>query len=194
MQRRVLIADDNQAVRKTLHQLLVGLGCEVTDAEDGHSALSQALKFRPDIVILDLAMPVMDGLSAAREISSALPDTVILMYTMHWTPQLELESKKCGVQTLVPKAHSTILLAAVQQILNAKESESPHPKVEPISPQVPSTSTLPLQIAGHSPSPQDGTAPGDGGSDGQSRDGAYSKRAPVDPEDLDSDREEPLAG
>lgn len=65
MQRRVLIADDNPAVRKTLRHLLEESGSyEVADSEDGQSALVRAIEFHPDVVILDLAMPVMDGLSA----------------------------------------------------------------------------------------------------------------------------------
>lgn len=125
MQRRVLIADDNPAVRKTLRHLLEESGSyEVADAEDGQSALARAIEFHPDVIILDLAMPVMDGLSAAREISRVLPEAAILMYTMHWSSQLELEAKKCGVRMLVSKAQSTILLTAVQEILAAKDLES----------------------------------------------------------------------
>jgi DNA-binding NarL/FixJ family response regulator len=121
VQARVLIADDSPAVRRTLRQLLqAGTAWEIVDAEDGETAIARALELRPDVIILDLAMPVKDGLSAAREISQALPGAAILMYTMHWTPHLELEAQKCGVRKLVSKSQGAVLLSEVHDILAAK--------------------------------------------------------------------------
>jgi DNA-binding NarL/FixJ family response regulator len=122
VQARVLIADDSPAVRRTLRHLLQADNAwEIVDAENGKMALARALEFRPDVIILDLAMPVMDGLSAAREISKALPGAPILMYTMHWTPHLEQEAQKCGVRKLVSKSQGAILLSEVHDILAAKK-------------------------------------------------------------------------
>jgi DNA-binding NarL/FixJ family response regulator len=116
-----LIADDSPAVRRTLRHLLqADTAWEIVDAEDGETAVARALEFRPDVIILDLAMPLKDGLSAAREISKALPEAAILMYTMHWTPHLEQEAQKCGVRKLVSKSQGAILLAEVHNILAAK--------------------------------------------------------------------------
>ncbi len=152
MQGRVLIVDDNPVVRKTLRQLLEGVGVgEIIDEENGQTALSRAIEVRPDVVILDLAMPVMDGLSAAREISKILPQTAILMYTMHWSRQLELEAKKSGVRMLVSKSEGTVLLAAVQELLGARQSgptvaeieAAPSPAQSPDAP-----STVPSPSAG----------------------------------------------
>jgi DNA-binding NarL/FixJ family response regulator len=121
VQARVLIADDSPAVRKTLRHLLqADTAWEIIDAEDGETAIARALEFRPDVIILDLAMPVKDGLSAAREISQALPEAAILMYTMHWTPHLEQEAQKCGVRKLVSKSESAVLLSEVHNLLAAK--------------------------------------------------------------------------
>jgi DNA-binding NarL/FixJ family response regulator len=122
VQARVLIADDSPAVRRTLRHLLQADNAwEIVDADNGKTAVARALEFRPDVIILDLAMPVMDGLSAAREISKALPEAAILMYTMHWTPHLEQEAQKCGVRQLVSKSQGAILLSAVHDILAAKK-------------------------------------------------------------------------
>lgn len=93
--------------------------------EDGQAAVSRALELHPHLVILDLAMPVMDGLSAAREISKHLPELPILMYTMHWTPALELAAQKSGVRKLVPKINSTELLAAVDELLQGMQAFFP---------------------------------------------------------------------
>jgi DNA-binding NarL/FixJ family response regulator len=151
MQGRVLIADDNPVVRKTLRQLLEDAGAsEVIDAENGQSALSRAIEVRPDVVILDLAMPVMDGLSAAREISKARPEAAILMYTMHWSPQLDLEAKKSGVRMLVSKSEGNVLLAAVQELLGLRQSGPPCAEIESDRPPVRSpdpASTVPATPA-----------------------------------------------
>lgn len=145
MHGRVLIADDNAAVRRTLRQLLErNCSCEVVDAENGQIAVSLALEHPPDVAVLDLAMPVMDGLTAAREISRALPETEILMYTMHLTPQLEREAKRFGVRRLFSKAQGAVLSSAVLEVLAAK-----YPPSAPAE-----TTTLPQSEAPANTSPQ----------------------------------------
>lgn len=141
MQARVLIVDDNPVVRKTLRHLLEdNEGWEISEAEDGQRGVARALELRPNVVILDLVMPVMDGLNAAREISRALPDTAIVMYTMHWAPLLEVEAQKVGVRKLVSKAQSDVLRSVVQELLTPLPSSGPQasspiasmPRSEPI--------------------------------------------------------------
>ena len=129
---RILIADDTAAVRTALRKLLEGAHpCQVFEAEDGQQAISRALELRPDLIILDLAMPVMDGLTAAREISKVLPDTPILMYTMHWTPPLELAAQKSGVRKVVAKVRSDALLEAVRELLGIPAPDPAEAKSEP---------------------------------------------------------------
>ena len=65
-------------------------------------------------------MPVMDGLAAARELSKLLPEIPLLMHTLHWSPQVELEAQKVGVRKVVPKADSKSLVSAIQQALAAE--------------------------------------------------------------------------
>jgi Response regulator containing a CheY-like receiver domain and an HTH DNA-binding domain len=155
MQARILIADDNPVVRRTLKHLLETLpGVEVSEAEDGQSAIARALELHPDIIILDLAMPGMDGLMAAREISKVIPEPVILMYTMHWSKLLELEAQKSGVRKLVSKAQSNVLLAEVREALAARP---PNPQPEEI--QLPTPEILPPSAAeASSPNPSPATA------------------------------------
>src|SRR5947209_11098566 len=117
MPARILIADDNPIVRATLRNLLEALGpWDITEAQNGQEAVSLALELCPTVIILDLSMPVMDGLTAAREISKVLPGAAVIMSTMHWTPYLELEAQKCGVRRIVSKSQGRILLATVQQL------------------------------------------------------------------------------
>src|ERR1700716_2357038 len=58
----------------------------------------------PTSYILDLAMPVLDGLTASRDIAKVLPDIPILMHTLHWSAQVELEARMAGVRKVVPKS------------------------------------------------------------------------------------------
>ncbi|MGB8065622.1 MAG: response regulator transcription factor [Candidatus Sulfotelmatobacter sp.] len=126
MPARILIADDNPAVRTALRQLLEGLDHpQIIEAKDGKEAIDLALEQRPDAVILDLAMPVMDGLTSAREMSKLLPDLPIVMCTMHWSPQLELEVQKHGVRTVVPKSNASLLLSVMRQFLPAPPPDIP---------------------------------------------------------------------
>ena len=118
---RILIADDNPPVRTALRHLLESTGgWEVVDAENGQQAVAKAQELRPNVVILDLVMPVMDGLAAARELSKLLPEIPLLMHTLHWSPQVELEAQKVGVRKVVPKADSKGLVSAIQQALAAE--------------------------------------------------------------------------
>lgn len=118
---RILIADDNPSVRTALRHLLESSGgWEIVDVENGHQAVTKAQELRPNVIILDLVMPVMDGLAAARELSKLLPEIPLLMHTLHWSPQVELEAQKVGARKVVPKADSKGLVSAIQQALAAE--------------------------------------------------------------------------
>jgi CheY-like chemotaxis protein len=151
---RLLIADDNPVVRTALHQLLERAGeWEVVDAENGQEAVAKAQELVPNLIILDLVMPVMDGLAAARELSKLMPQTPLLMHTLHWSPQVEIEAQKVGVRKVVPKADSKGLIAAIQHYLDlnvepqAVVAETPEgvPSVMPSS--VSSASDMPSNVA-----------------------------------------------
>jgi CheY-like chemotaxis protein len=118
---RLLIAEDNPAVRTAMHQLLESAGdWEIVDAENGKEAIAKAQELAPNLIILDLVMPVMDGLAAARELSKLMPQTPLLMHTLHWSPQVEWEAQKVGVRQVVPKADSKELVSAIRHFLNAE--------------------------------------------------------------------------
>lgn len=153
MPARILIADDNPAVRTALRQLLESLDHpQIVEAKDGKEAITLALEQRPDAVVIDLAMPRMDGLTSAGEISKLFPDVPIVMCTMHWSRQLELEAEKHGVRTVVPKSNASLLLAAIQQLLPANPPDVPASS-EPIAISLPPNPTLPPAGAASSESP-----------------------------------------
>jgi DNA-binding NarL/FixJ family response regulator len=118
MPPRILIADDNSRVRTTLRDLLMKVAdLEIVEADDGHQALSKAIEFHPDLIILDLAMPVLDGLNAAREISRALPYSRIVLCSLHGTRHLEAEALKFGVTKVISKSQSDELVSTVKTML-----------------------------------------------------------------------------
>jgi DNA-binding NarL/FixJ family response regulator len=108
-------------------QVLQGLDeqWQITEAEDGKDAVAKARKLRPDLVILDLVMPGGDGLTAAREIAELQPDVPILMHTLYVSPQVEFEAGRAGVRKVVPKSESSVLISAIQDVLNPKPPTDP---------------------------------------------------------------------
>lgn len=121
----VLIADDNALVRAALRQVLENekLG-SIVEAENGKEAVAKAQELKPDLVILDLAMPLLDGFATAREIGTILPGVPILMHTLYWSPRVEIEALKVGVRKTVSKSDSSVLIAAVRELLPASVFES----------------------------------------------------------------------
>jgi CheY-like chemotaxis protein len=144
MPTRILIGEDNPAVRAALHSLLESAGTwEIVDAENGQEAVARAQELKPNLIILDLVMPVMDGLSAARQISKLLPETPLLMYTMHWSRQVELEAQKIGVRKVVSKGDSRLLVSTIQQLLAQEPSPSVSPANETLPPALAIPNTVP---------------------------------------------------
>jgi DNA-binding NarL/FixJ family response regulator len=102
---RVLIADDHEAVRRGVCAILESrVGLEVCgEAKDGAEAVEKARELQPDLIILDITMPVLGGLAAAREIRMFLPRTPILIFSMHESREMMEEARKIGAQGYVTK-------------------------------------------------------------------------------------------
>jgi len=84
---RVLVADDHQQMLEYVCGLLSADCCEVVDAvTNGQAALDRALKLRPDVVVLDISMPVMNGIQAAKRLREANPDARIVFLTVDKDP------------------------------------------------------------------------------------------------------------
>jgi DNA-binding NarL/FixJ family response regulator len=120
---RILLADDHKQVRKALRATLEECGgwqvC--AEASNGHEAVQFALQTRPDIAILDLAMPEMNGIEATRQIKQALPQVDVLIFTMYDSQEMNLAAREAGAQGLVRKSgNESEIIEAIRALLREK--------------------------------------------------------------------------
>ena len=120
---RVLIADDYEAVRVGLCAILRSADISVcAQAKNGEEAVEKSIQLRPDLIILDISMPGIGGLEAARQIRIFLPDVPILFFTMHNTPELFAIAKSVGAQGFVTKDQVAVRLLEAVDALRQKET------------------------------------------------------------------------
>ena len=102
----ILVVDDNSAIRQSLrHCIEQSPDWKVCgEAENGAVAVERVKELNPDVVVLDLQMPVMNGIEAARQISIVAPNTTMVMFTMHCSEQLVKEAQAAGIREVVSKS------------------------------------------------------------------------------------------
>jgi two-component system, NarL family, response regulator NreC len=127
MTARVLLADDHVLVRQALKSLLEREGFEVVaEASDGHEALRQTDSLHPDIAVMDISMPMLNGLEAAREMRISSPNTKIILLTQHYEEQYLSEALEAGVKGYVLKSQAASdLIHAISRILRDEVYLSP---------------------------------------------------------------------
>jgi CheY-like chemotaxis protein len=121
MPKFILIVDDNALVRKALRVMFERQpGWRVCgEAESGSDAIEKAIQLDPDLITLDLAMPGMNGLDAARELKQLMPTVPVLIYTNYKTLQLEQQAMAAGADGVVSKSEpSTALLGRIQTLFS----------------------------------------------------------------------------
>jgi len=118
MPLRILLADDHQMFTQSLRSILEREKFEVVgEATDGHEAVKLAEKHRPDIAVLDLGMPGLNGLSAAREIEKVSPDTKTIILTSHPDEQYVVDALRAGATGYVLKTRASAdLVAAIREV------------------------------------------------------------------------------
>ena len=108
MAKRILVVDDNPAIRGALRRILE-FNDEWTvcgEAVDGRDGVEKATQLRPDLVVLDLSMPVMNGLEASRLLHQAMPDLPVILCSLHSDDLLQREAAAAGVTAVISKAHN----------------------------------------------------------------------------------------
>ncbi len=101
--RTILVADDEVAMRQNLVELLEEEGFILLEAGDGVTAVTLTASRRPDLVLLDINLPEMDGLSALQEIKKQNPDTVVIVFTAYGTSERAIEAMKAGAYDYLEK-------------------------------------------------------------------------------------------
>ena len=117
---RILVADDHEIVRIALRRLIeLEPGWEVcAEASDGREAVTLAETLRPDVVVLDLSMPRLNGLEAARQIKQALPTTEVLIFTAEESEEIIHQVFEAGALGYILKSDLTGHLAAAIRALS----------------------------------------------------------------------------
>ena len=125
---RLAIVDDHELAREGLRDMLAdALDIEVVgEAANGREALLLCSRLHPDLVLMDVRMPEMDGLAATREIKQRYPETSVMMVTMHENPDYLLEALKAGAAGYVLKdAPRDEVLTAVRRVREGESSLDP---------------------------------------------------------------------
>lgn len=127
MSVRVLLADDHVIVRQGLRQLLIQEGYNVVgEATDGREAVRLAQELHPDIAIVDLAMPILNGLDATRQILKVSPSTKAIVLTLQKEGQYATEAFRAGIKGYVVKTYgATELCKAIQEVIRGSIYLSP---------------------------------------------------------------------
>jgi len=102
--KTVLVVDDHAMIRKMLAAAFLSDGFKTCgEAENGKEGIQVAKQIRPDVIILDLSMPVMNGLDAASELRKTLPNTPIILFTLYGDSLSKTDASKAGVSLVLPK-------------------------------------------------------------------------------------------
>src|SRR6266480_5516743 len=118
MRIRVLLVDDHLKMRQGLKALLEREGLDVIgEASDGRDAIRLARQFQPDIAVVDLVMPLLNGIDAAREIAKVSRKTRTILLTMHTEDRYVIEALKAGIKGYVLKTQAASdLVTAITEV------------------------------------------------------------------------------
>lgn len=127
MPTRVLLADDHALIRQGIRALLETQGFQIVcEAADGQETIRSVEKTQPDVAIIDISMPILNGMDAARELQKSAPKTKIILLTQHDEDQYVTESLRAGVSGYVLKSQAANdLVHAIQEVRRGSVYLSP---------------------------------------------------------------------
>ena len=123
---RILLADDHRLLREAFAELLKA-ECDVVGAvADGRALLELASELRPDIVVLDIAMPLLNGMDAARQLKQLMPDVRLIFLTVNEDPDLAAEAFRVGASGyLLKNSAASELLQAIREVFQGRSYVTP---------------------------------------------------------------------
>lgn len=123
---RVLLADDHTLLLGALAKLLAE-DCDIVDqVSDGRALVAAAEKHKPDLIVLDIAMPMLNGLEAARQIKQRVPNVKLVFLTMNEDPDLAAEAFRCGATGyLLKRSAASELATAIRETMQGRSYVTP---------------------------------------------------------------------
>jgi DNA-binding NarL/FixJ family response regulator len=124
MPKRILIAEDEASVRNAVRTFIeTRTQFEVCEAADGDEAIKKAESLKPDLVVLDLRMPIVNGIEVASRLNVRMPETPIVVFTMFEDKLSATLTKILGIAAVVPKSDGVgTLLGRIEALLNAQDA------------------------------------------------------------------------
>lgn len=123
---RILMADDHSLVLAGLRKLVEEEGEVVGTVEDGRALVEEAQRLRPDLILLDISMPLLNGLDAARQLTQLVPASKLIFLTVHTTPTYVTEAFKAGAAGYLVKQSATAeLKLAIQTVMRGHHYMTP---------------------------------------------------------------------
>jgi DNA-binding NarL/FixJ family response regulator len=124
---RIAIVDDNWAIRKTLRTgIETNTDWEICgEAENGEAAVALVEAMKPDLVVLDLSMPVLNGLEAARQVRDIAPATGMVLFTNYASPELAKLAKNVGISAVISKDSTDVILRLIEALRKAYFAKGP---------------------------------------------------------------------
>jgi DNA-binding NarL/FixJ family response regulator len=145
MRPRVLLADDHTLLLDAFEKLLVPEFEIVGQVPDGRALLDAAAALKPDVIVLDIGMPLLNGLEAARQIKRDLPNVKLVFLTMYENPDLAAEAFRSGASAyLLKRSAASELVTAIREVMKGRSY------VTPLATEGLVTSLQ--HVAGHTPS------------------------------------------
>jgi len=123
---RILVADDHTMVADLCRKLLEAEFDVVGIVSDGHELIRTAARLKPDVIVVDIAMPVLNGLDAGRQLKEMLPAIKLVYLTMNSDPEVAAEAFRCGASGyLLKTCASSELVVALREVLRGKTYMTP---------------------------------------------------------------------
>jgi DNA-binding NarL/FixJ family response regulator len=123
---RVLLADDHRLLREAFARLIEPECDVVGGVGDGRAVLTEAPKLRPDIVVMDVAMPLLNGLDAARQLRTSMPEVKVIILTMNEDPDIAAEAFRAGAAAfLLKNSAASELLTAIREAARGRSYVTP---------------------------------------------------------------------